>query len=46
MVISGDKPGAGTYICSDCGTSVKLETDTTELPPCPVCGNNTFRAVK
>lgn len=34
----GDKPGAGIYRCTGCDeTSVKLETDDVQLPPCKGC---------
>lgn len=34
MVYSGECPGEGIYVCRDCGVSIKLETDTTEMPEC------------
>lgn len=36
-VYFGQKPGAGTYHCANCGEVVKL-TDGECLPRCPVCG--------
>ena len=45
-VYSGDTPGAGTYICTNCGVAIRLETDTTEVPKCPKCGNEEFIVVK
>lgn len=46
MVYSGERPGEGIYVCKDCGVSIKLETDTTEMPECPECGGTEFIAVK
>ncbi|MBS1714191.1 MAG: hypothetical protein JST30_07625 [Armatimonadetes bacterium] len=37
MPTTGEKPGAGTYICTNCGTSVILDDDDDRLPPCPKC---------
>lgn len=37
MPSTGDKPGAGVYICNSCGQAVTLENDDEELPPCPSC---------
>lgn len=34
----GEKPGAGTYCCTDCNWSVKLDDDNKRLPPCGNCG--------
>ena len=45
-VQSDDTPGKGIYVCSKCGTAIKLETDTTKLPECPNCGNDTFIKTK
>ncbi len=46
MVHTGECPGKGIYICADCGVSIKLETDTTEMPECPECGCQDFIATK
>ena len=33
----GQKPGAGRYICVDCGEDLVLNDDTDKLPPCAKC---------
>lgn len=38
---SGEKPGAGTYICTVCQYEVELK-DGEELPVCPVCQATTY----
>lgn len=43
MYITGQKPGKGTYVCTECGTIVVLDDETDTLPPCPKCNNTTFR---
>ncbi|MBR2653189.1 MAG: hypothetical protein IKD59_01430 [Lachnospiraceae bacterium] len=45
-VYSGDTPGAGIYVCTECGASIRLATDTTEMPECPRCGNDEFLVTK
>ena len=42
MSTTGEKPGAGTYICDKCGQSVTLDDATDTLPPCPKCGGSEF----
>lgn len=34
----GEKPGAGTYCCTNCGWAVTLDDDSDRLPPCGRCG--------
>jgi hypothetical protein len=34
----GEKPGVGTYCCTNCGWHVTLDNDTDRLPPCGDCG--------
>lgn len=35
----GEKPGKGTYRCTNCGTwEVTLDEDSDRLPPCGDCG--------
>lgn len=46
MVYSGECPGEGIYVCKQCGTSIKLKTNTTEMPECPKCSGTEFTAVK
>ncbi|WP_270180432.1 zinc ribbon-containing protein [Alkalihalobacillus sp. CinArs1] len=39
-----DRPGEGTYKCTNCGQEMTIEKESDQLPPCPSCGNNTFNA--
>ncbi len=34
----GEKPGKGTYCCTDCDWKVTLDDDSDQLPPCGNCG--------
>jgi ribosomal protein S27AE len=34
----GEKPGKGTYCCTNCDWSVTLDDDDDRLPPCGKCG--------
>jgi len=38
---TGEKPGDGAYICTNCGQRVDLGPHD-KMPPCPNCGNNEF----
>ncbi|MDD3186403.1 MAG: hypothetical protein PHT76_13995 [Anaerostipes sp.] len=40
---TGEKPGAGTYTCTECGQTVTLDDSTDTLPPCPSCDATTYR---
>ncbi len=41
IVKTGEKPGRGTYSCTNCHTKVTVgEYD--KMPPCPSCSNNEF----
>jgi DNA-directed RNA polymerase subunit RPC12/RpoP len=42
MYKTGEKPGKGTYYCSNCGTKVVLDDNSDTLPPCPKCHKTTF----
>ena len=42
MIKTGEKPGVGIYICTQCGQVVRLDDNTDTLPPCPRCGNTTY----
>ncbi|MEY8416685.1 hypothetical protein AAK964_10320 [Tissierella praeacuta] len=42
MPRTGEKPGTGTYTCTNCGTTVTLDDSTDTLPPCPKCHNTEF----
>ncbi len=33
----GQKPGAGRYVCVNCGEDLFLDQDTDKLPPCAEC---------
>lgn len=37
-VPAGSDVSAGTYVCTQCGNSMDVQS-TTHLPPCPSCGN-------
>jgi len=43
MVTTGEKPGKGTYNCTNCNTSFTLDDDTDTMPPCKKCGKTEFR---
>ncbi len=43
MYKAGEKPGKGTYICTNCGNDVNLDDDSDRLPPCPNCSNGEYR---
>ncbi|ADQ80897.1 hypothetical protein Palpr_2768 [Paludibacter propionicigenes WB4] len=43
MPTTGQKPGRGTYYCTNCGQSVTLDDDSDILPPCPKCSHTNFR---
>jgi len=42
MPTTGEKPGIGTYKCTNCGTTVTLNDQSDTLPPCPSCDNTEF----
>lgn len=44
MSTTGEKPGKGTYICTECGKTVRLDDDSDTLPPCSKCDGTNFRA--
>lgn len=35
----GEKPGVGTYVCTNDAFEVHLDDSTDKLPPCPKCEN-------
>lgn len=37
VVLTGEKPGRGTYTCKNCGTRLSLDHKRDTLPPCPRC---------
>ena len=41
-VPSGSDVSAGTYLCTECGYELSVQS-TTHLPPCPRCSNNEYR---
>lgn len=43
MPTTGEKPGKGTYICTKCGQTVRLDDDSDTLPPCPKCEGTNYR---
>jgi DNA-directed RNA polymerase subunit RPC12/RpoP len=46
MPTTGEKPGKGTYKCTNCGQLVTLDDDDDVLPPCPRCDNTEFTKVR
>jgi len=42
MSTTGEKPGAGSHTCNNCGQVVVLDDDTDTLPPCPQCANTEY----
>ena len=43
----GEKPGKGSYCCTNCGWQVTLDDEDDRLPPCGSCGkgqNTTYRS--
>lgn len=42
MPTTAEKPGIGTYKCTNCGTIVRLDDSDDTLPPCPKCNNTEF----
>lgn len=43
MSTTGQKPGKGSYTCTRCSQSVRLDNDEDRLPPCPNCNGTTYR---
>lgn len=43
MSTTGEKPGKGTYTCTNCNRSVRLDDSTDTLPPCPYCNSTNYR---
>lgn len=41
IVKTGEKPGSGSYNCTNCGTEVSLGKND-KMPPCPKCNNTEF----
>lgn len=39
---TGEKPGIGSYKCTNCGQIVRLDNETDTLPPCPNCDKTDF----
>ena len=37
-----EKPGIGTYICTECNLEVYLNDADDKLPPCPKCENTEY----
>jgi len=42
MSRTGEKPGAGSYICIKCRQEVTLDENTDTLPPCPRCSGTEY----
>ena len=45
MPTTGEKPGKGTYQCTNCGQLVTLDDDDDVLPLRPKCDNTEFTKV-
>ena len=43
-VPAGSDVSAGTYKCTQCGSSLDVQS-TKHLPPCPTCGNGSYETV-
>ncbi|MBR2334423.1 MAG: hypothetical protein IKA59_03680 [Clostridia bacterium] len=41
IIKTGEKPGSGTYICTNCSQHVTVD-EYDKIPPCPRCTNNEF----
>ncbi len=41
VIKTGEKPGRGCYVCTNCGQDVDLGARD-KMPPCPRCSNNEF----
>ena len=39
---TGEKPGADTYTCDQCGQEVVLDDNSDTLPPCPKCSGTEY----
>ncbi len=42
MATTGEKPGAGTYVCNNCGAPKVLDNDLDTLPPSTLCNGTEF----
>ncbi len=42
MYKTGEKPGKGTYRCTNCNQEVVLDNMNDTLPPCPKCNKTTY----
>ncbi len=47
MPTTGEKPGKGTYQCTNCDIILRLNDDSDRLPPCPNkdCNNTEYNLV-
>jgi DNA-directed RNA polymerase subunit RPC12/RpoP len=43
MSTTGEKPGKGRYVCTNCGQVVHLDDNSDSLPPCPKCSKTNYR---
>lgn len=41
IIKTGEKPGYGSFSCTNCGQIVDLNSGD-KMPPCPRCSNNEF----
>lgn len=42
MSTTGEKPGKGVYVCTQCSQTVVLDDDSDTLPPCPKCSGTHY----
>lgn len=40
---TGERPGKGTYTCTECGQTIHLDERDDKMPPCPKCNNTSFK---
>ena len=41
IIKTGEKPGSGTYVCTNCSQHITVD-EYDKIPPCPRCTNNEF----
>ncbi|QUX96521.1 hypothetical protein C0J08_14425 [Marinomonas sp. CT5] len=43
MSTTSEKPGKGTYTCTNCSETVTLDDTSDRLPPCPKCHKTDYK---
>ena len=46
MPFTGERPGKGTYKCSNCGQKIMLDDNSNTLTPCTRCRGNKYEKVE